>query len=91
MRKMFLRCESLVSFKNISEHIFRPNNLSDLINKCKSLISITDMSKWDVSEVTNMKSMFSDCNSLKSLPDISKWNLSNVKDMSCIFFLIASL
>ena len=44
-----------------------------------------DLSKWNISNVTNMSYLFSDCNSLISLPDISKWNTSNVTNMSYLF------
>ena len=37
---------------------------------CSSLLSLTDISKWNTSNVTNMGYMFEDCSSLSSLPDI---------------------
>ena len=43
-----------------------------------------DISKWDVSNVTNMSCMF-DYNSQFN-GDISKWDVSNVTDMSNMFF-----
>jgi surface protein len=42
-----------------------------------------DISKWDVSKVTNMKSMFFDCTKFNG--DLSKWNVSNVTNMSFMF------
>ena len=59
--------------------------------KCKSLISVPDISKWDMHSVTNMYGMFSKCKSLISLPDISKWDINNVKDMRGIFYNCESL
>ena len=44
--------------------------------KCKSLISLPDISIWDASKVKNMELLFSECESLISLPDISKWKVS---------------
>ena len=41
-----------------------------------------NISKWDVSNVTNMLNMFK--GSIFS-GDISKWDVSNVKDMSYMF------
>ena len=42
-----------------------------------------DISKWDVSNVTNMRSMFYKCEKFNS--DISNWNVSNVTDMTSMF------
>ena len=58
---------------------------------CELLISLPDISKWDISKVKNMRCMFAYCDSLISLPDISKWNTSNVKDMDMIFIRCYSL
>lgn len=41
-----------------------------------------DISKWDVSNVTNMQAMFSDTD---FNGDISKWDVSNVENMHCMF------
>lgn len=41
-----------------------------------------DISKWDVSNVTNMCRMFQGC---PFNGDISKWNVSNVTDMEEMF------
>ena len=41
-----------------------------------------DLSKWDVSNVTNMEWMFRNS---KFNGDIHRWNVSNVKDMSNMF------
>ena len=49
---------------------------------CSSLVSLPDISKWDMSKITNLALMFSDCRSLTSLPDISKWDTSKVTDMN---------
>ena len=38
-----------------------------------------DVSKWDVSNVTNMSSMFYYCKNFDC--DLSNWDVSNVKDM----------
>ena len=47
-----------------------------MFNYCNSLLSLPDISKWNVSNVNDMNEMFTDGSSLKSLPDISKWNTS---------------
>ena len=42
-----------------------------------------DISKWDVSNVTNMEYMFYWCENFNQ--DISSWDVSNVKNMSWMF------
>ena len=60
-------------------------NISYLFNECNSLISLPDISKWNISNAKDMSYMFNGCKSLESLPDISQWKTSKVKDMSFIF------
>ena len=43
-----------------------------MLYDCSSLLSLPDISKWNINSVTDMSGMFSYCSSLKSLPDISK-------------------
>ena len=59
--------------------------MSGIFQECKSLISIPDISKWDISNVKRIDNMFNECESLKSLPDISKWNTGNITTMEGIF------
>ena len=61
-------------------------DMSFMFKCCESLVSLSDIFKWNTSNVTNMHDMFSTCKSLKSLPDISKWNTANVIDMSYMFW-----
>ena len=62
-------------------------DMSDLFYDYKMNIDFTDynfnISKWDVSSVTNMECMFWGCENFNS--DLSKWNVSKVTDMSCVF------
>ena len=46
----------------------RITNMSNMFYKCNSLISLPDISNWNLSKVNSMSHMFSGCNSLKSLP-----------------------
>ena len=50
---------------------------------CKKLKSVVDISKWDVSSVTNMEFMFCDCNNFNQ--DLSNWDVSSVTDMTYLF------
>ena len=60
-------------------------NMSYMFNKCSSLLSLPDISKWKINNVNDMSYMFYNCSSLISLPDISKWNTKNVTDINHIF------
>ena len=43
-----------------------------------------DLSKWDVSRVTNMHEAFGGATSFNS--DLSNWQTSNVEDMEYLFY-----
>ena len=66
-------------------------NVLIFILRCHSLVSLPDISKWNLSNVIDMSSLFYDCNSLISIPDISKWKLKNVDDISYMFYECKSL
>ena len=46
--------------------------MSAIFEECISLLSLPDISKWNISNVTDMNNMFNECILLLSLPDISK-------------------
>ena len=48
--------------------------MEGMFNKCSSLISLPDISKWNISKLRNISFMFYECNSLISFPDVSIWN-----------------
>ena len=50
--------------------------MNNAFKDCSSLISLPDISKWDISNVNEMNYLFKNCSSLISLPDISKWDIS---------------
>jgi len=60
--------------------------MNKMFYQCLSLEEIPDISKWDVSNVTNMNSMFYQCSSLTILPNIFKWNFNNSIDLEKIFY-----
>ena len=66
-------------------------DLSYMFADCDMLISLSDISKWNVEKVTDMSYMFYNCESLESLPDISKWNVDKVTNMSHMFSNCESL
>ena len=59
--------------------------LNSMFYNCSSLLSLSDISKWNISKVTDMSGLFYNCSSLKSLTDISKWDISKVTDISGLF------
>ena len=58
---------------------------------CHSLISLPDISIWDVSNVKKMNAAFGLCYSLIDIPDFTKWNFQNVIIISGMFFSCSSL
>ena len=52
-----------------------------MFSGCESLISLPDISKWNINKGIDMFGIFDGCSSLISLPDISKWNTNIVTDM----------
>ena len=64
---------------------------SKMFYKCKSLLSLPDISNWNTSKVINMMNIFYKCRSLISLSGISNWDTSNVRNMCCMFYGCSSL
>jgi len=60
-------------------------NLSYMFYYCLSLISLPDISEWNMSNVTDLSYIFSCCESLTNLSDISKWDISKVTNLSYMF------
>ena len=48
--------------------------MSCLFYDCSGLISLPDISEWNITNTNDISGLFYNCISLKSLPDISKWN-----------------
>ena len=83
MEKMFAGSQSLTEIIGLSDmDTSSVKNMGSMLYYNKSLKTI-DVSKWDVSNVTNMKNMFADT-TIKQLK-VSKWNVSNVTNMRRMF------
>ena len=54
-----------------------------MFKECKLLSYLPDISKWNISKVTNYTGMFNKCKSLSLLPDFSKW--INIIKNKCYF------
>ena len=76
-------------YKKIANTIHNYSNnsfiLSGMFFNCLSLVSLPDISEWNINNVSDINFMFSNCSSLISLPDISKWNTINVNNMNSMF------
>ena len=93
--KTFFNINDMKIRKNILEVKLREikpvTDLSYMFCNCTSLLSLSDISKWNTTNVTSMKGMFQFCSSLLFLPSIAKINTENVKDMSYMFCGCSSL
>jgi len=56
--------------------------MNGLFSNCSSLISLPDISKWNVSNVNNMLGLFKKCSSLKSEKDFKASYPRPVQDAS---------
>ena len=77
-----------VKKKNLKVKLIEENkmdNISYMFCGCEELLSLSDISKWNTSNINNMSHLFDNCKSLPSLPDISKWDTSNINNMSHLF------
>ena len=66
-------------------------NISHMFYHCKSLLSISDFDKWDISHINDLSHIFYCCSSLNYLSDISKWNTSKINNMANLFAECSSL
>ena len=69
--------KDIISFK--LTNINNITLMTEIFSGCNSVISLPDISNWDLSNVKSMNGIYFQCESLISLPDLSKWNLSNVE------------
>ena len=72
-----LNCIDTSKITDMSKLFWNKLNITNKLN-----INV-DVSKWNVSKVTNMSYMFYECEKFDC--DLSKWDVSNVTNMRCIF------
>ena len=58
---------------------------------CSSLVSLPDISKWKMKNVSNIESMFYSCSSIKILPSISSWDTRSITSLKNMFYFCSSL
>ena len=56
-----------------------------LFYNCSNLLNLPDISKWDITKVTELKGMLYNCSSLHSLPDLSNWNYNHKINIDLIY------
>ena len=61
-------------------------DMSRMFENCKSLVDISYLDAWDVSNVENMSNMFSECYKLEDISPIANWDVSNAKNMTDMFY-----
>ena len=66
-------------------------NLDSMFKECKSLESLTELSKLKTDKVKSMKDLFNGCSKLTDISDISNWNTKDVKYMNNFFKGCSSL
>ena len=52
---------------------------------CSSLISLPDISKWNIKNINKLNSIFENCSLLTFIPNISKWKFNNRIKINNIF------
>lgn len=61
-------------------------DLSGMFENCESLVDISGLDTWDVSNVENMSCMFKECYKLENINSLASWDVSNVKYMTDMFY-----
>ena len=75
----FYYCTGLASVpKTLPDSV---KNTSYMFAYCSGAAFNPDVSKWNVSNVTNMEAMFGDCYGAAFNPDVSNWDVSKVTNM----------
>ncbi|MCA6066183.1 BspA family leucine-rich repeat surface protein [Chryseobacterium sp. RG1] len=83
LSQMFYGCNNLEITATDIPDFSNVTNMSYMFYNCSSLITVPNMSNWDVSNVTTMYYMFGFADHFNQ--DIGNWDVSNVTDMSYMF------
>ena len=60
-------------------------NFRAMFKYCTSLIDISPLKNWDVTNLTCLSCSFRGCTSLQDLSPLKNWNISNVSDLKACF------
>ena len=96
IKEIFSLCKNIELMKNFELVLIQKKNkkiidASNMFYGVSSLISISNQSSFDTSNITNMSYMFYNCSSLNDVSYISNWNTIKVIDMSYMFYNCRSL
>ena len=61
--------------------------IDEIFMNCSSLLSLPDISKWNLNNIKTINNILTGCSSLLSFPDILSWNLHNKLNKSYIYNL----
>ena len=96
IKDIYSQFENFEPIKNIEVTFIQKKNkkiidASNMFYNVSSLLSISNESSFDISNIKDMNHMFYNCSSLYNLSGISQWNITNVIDMSYMFYNCSSL
>lgn len=85
--RMFMFDSNLQEVKGINEWLSRPNNIQSIGQMFRGCTKPQrlNLSKWNVTNLSNMGSAFQDCKSLQSLGDLSHWDTQNLQNLQDTF------
>ena len=96
MSEMFFECESVTSLNLTEWKTSSVTNMSNMFAYCKKITDrstishLLDVSKLDVSKVTDMSGMFKGCGGIRDL-DLSQWNTNSLTNMKEMFYYCSKL
>ena len=68
------------------------NDMSGMFENCSSLLSLPNISTWNMKNVISIENIFNGCSSLKfSTKDILNWDTSNLKNIKGMFMYCYNL
>ncbi len=60
-------------------------SMKDMFFGCFSLVDISSLKDWDVSNVCDMNGLFKECNRLNDISALENWDVSKVSSMNSMF------
>ena len=60
-------------------------NMKRMFYECENLLSLNDLSSWNMKNITNTSNMFSFCSRIENISSLYNWDMSNVTNTSGMF------